>query len=63
MAPLDLSKILKGYEGKWVALTDDNKSVLASGNTGKEAADHALDHGHTDFTLFYVQPADVLYCG
>lgn len=34
----DLRKLLKPFENKWVALTPDNKKVVASGNTLKEAA-------------------------
>ena len=63
MAPLDLSSILKGYEGKWVALSDDNRSLHGSGDTAKAAADAAKSKGHQEFTLLFVQPFDLLYCG
>ena len=63
MSPIDLTPIYKQYEGKWVALSDDYKSVFASGNTAKEAADRAEADGHKDFTLLYVEPSDLLYCG
>ena len=63
MAPVDLSSILKNYEGKWVALSDDNRSVFGSGNTAKDAANEAKTKGRTDFTLLFVQPFDLLYCG
>ena len=63
MAPIDLSNILKGYEGKWVALSDDNQGVFGSGNTAKDAANEAKTKGRTDFTLLFVQPFDLLYCG
>ena len=63
MAPLDLSKILKDYEGKWVALSDDNTRVLGVGESAKEALKNAASKGTTDATLMYVQPSDLLYCG
>ena len=63
MAPIDLSPILKDYEGQWVALSDDHKRVLGSGDTAKGAAEDARAKAHSDFTLLFVQPFDLLYCG
>ena len=63
MAPIDMSVILKDYEGKWVALSDDNKSVYGAGKSAKDAAQDAESKGHLDCTLLFVQPFDVLYCG
>ncbi len=63
MAPIDLSNLLKNYEGKWVALSEDNTSVFGSGKSAKSAAQDAESKGHPDFTLLLVQPFDVLYCG
>lgn len=63
MTPLDLSSILKDYEGRWVALSDDYKAVFGSGHTAKDAAGDARSKGHLDYTLLYVQPFDLLYCG
>lgn len=34
----NLSNILKPYKNKWVALSLDNKKVISSGNTLKDAA-------------------------
>ena len=58
-----MSQILKDYEGKWVALSDDNGTVYGVGNTAKQAAEDAQLKGHPDFTLLFVQPFDLLYCG
>ena len=63
MTPLDLTVILKDYEGKWVALSDDNSSVYGAGDTAKEAAREAESKAHPEFTLLYVEPSDFLYCG
>ena len=62
MAPLDLSQILKNYEGKWVALSDDNTKVYGSGKTAQEVAQEAKSQGHPEFTLLFVQPSNFLYC-
>ena len=63
MAPLDLSSILKNYEGKWVALSDDNTTVYGAGDSAKEAAADVSSKGHAEFTLLFVDPSDFLYCG
>ena len=63
MAPLDLSSIVKNYESKWVALSEDNATVYGSGKTAQEAAREARSKGHSEFTLLFVQPSDLLYCG
>lgn len=37
LKPIDLTKKLLPYENKWVALSEDQKQVLGSGKTLKEA--------------------------
>ena len=63
MTSIDLTSIYKNYEGKWVALASDNKTVFGFGNTAKEAAESAQANGHKDYTLLYVEPSGLLYCG
>ena len=63
MNPLDLSTILKGLQGKWVALSDDVKKIYGSGDSAKSAADDAKSKGYKEFTLLFVDPSDLLYCG
>ena len=41
LRPIDLSKKLKPYENKWVALSLDHKEVLGVGKTLKEAKEKA----------------------
>ena len=41
MEAIDLSKILRPYENKWVAITKDYKKVIASGKTLKKAIKNA----------------------
>ena len=40
---IDLSKTLRPYENKWVAITKDYKKVISSGKTLKEAIKNARD--------------------
>jgi hypothetical protein len=43
MQAIDLSKTLRPYAGKWVAVTKDYEKVIASGKTLKEAKSKAKD--------------------
>lgn len=55
----DLRKILKPFENKWVALTPDNKKVVASGDSLKETA---LKVRESEKVIFMkVLPFNLLY--
>ncbi|MBU4298962.1 hypothetical protein KJ636_02885 [Patescibacteria group bacterium] len=43
---IDWSKIWKKYRGLWVALKGDEKTVIASGKTAKEAWEKAKKKGY-----------------
>ena len=43
--PIDLTKILKPYEGKWVALTPDETKVLGASTDLDEALKQAREKG------------------
>ena len=43
---IDWTKLFAHYKGKWVALADDEQTVIASGNTVRQALDHAQELGH-----------------
>ncbi len=45
MQAIDWSPIYKKYKGKWVALDQDEQTVLASGKTAKQAWDKARKKG------------------
>lgn len=45
MQAIDWSPIYKKYKGLWVALAQDEITVLASGKTAKEAWDKAQKKG------------------
>ncbi len=56
---IDWTKIYKKYKGLWVALKDDQKTVIASGNTVKEVMEKAKKKGFKAPILFRM-PAKVL---
>ena len=40
MDPIDLTEVLAAYEGKWVVLSNDLKSVLFSGDQVEDILPH-----------------------
>lgn len=46
MKAIDWSKIYKKYKGLWVALLDDETTVVGSGRTLKEAKEVAKKKGY-----------------
>ena len=65
MKPIDLSHILEKFQGKWVALSEDNRNpeVFGSGTSAKEAIREAESKGNMDYSLMYVRPFDLLFSG
>jgi len=51
------------YERKWVALTPDNKKVIASNKDFKKLHDKLkkMKIAHTDAVMSYVRPSDGFY--
>jgi len=43
---VDWTKIYKKYKGLWVALLDDEQTVVGSGKTAKEAWNEAQQKGY-----------------
>mgnify|MGYP001602954189 CR=1 FL=1 len=63
MKAIDWSGIFKKYKGLWVALAQDEITVLASGKTAKEAWDKARKDGY-DKPILTKMPAElVTYVG
>lgn len=60
MRNYDLSKLLKPYENKWVALSYDRREVLGSGKTLEEAEKEALRKAKK-FTFIKLPPYNVRY--
>lgn len=57
---IDLSKILRPFEGKWVALSLDSKRVLGDGETLKEAKEKAKKKSK-DYIFIKLPPYNVSY--
>lgn len=58
MRAIDLSKLLKPYENKWVALTKDEEKVICSGKSAKKVYNEALRKGYEEPILTKVLPFD-----
>ena len=43
---IDWTKICEKYKGLWVALRDDEKTVIAAGKTAKDAWEKAQNKGY-----------------
>ena len=56
---IDWTKIFKRYKGLWVALKEDQVTVVASGNTVKDVLTKAKKKGMFDPILFKV-PTEIL---
>ena len=63
MQAIDWSQIYKKYRGKWVALAQDEQTVLASGKTAKEAWDKALKKGFQKPILTHMPTRLIPYVG
>ena len=44
--PIEWTSIYQRFKGLWVALADDEHTVVASGKTAKEAVQQAKKKGH-----------------
>jgi hypothetical protein len=56
---IDWTKIYDKYKGRWVALEDDQKTVISTGKTAKEALVRAKAKGRNEPVLFRV-PTEIL---
>lgn len=60
---IDWTKIYKKYKGLWVALLDDEVTVIASGSTAKEAWEKAKEKGYKKPIMFRVPTEIIPYIG
>ena len=60
---IDWTHIYKKYKGLWVALKDDEKTVVASGTSVHEVVEKAKQQGFDDPILFRVPSEVVHYVG
>ena len=63
MQAIDWSPIYKKYKGLWVALKQDEVTVLASGKTAKEVWEKARKDGYEKPILAKMPPSLVTYVG
>lgn len=59
MTAIDWSEIYKKYKGQWVALEEDEVTVISSGATAKVAYDKALKKGYKNPILTHM-PKDLM---
>lgn len=60
---IDWTKIYRKYKGLWVALKDDQKTVIASGKTVREAVEKSKSKGFNEPILFKVPEETLPYIG
>ncbi len=60
---IDWTNIYKKYKGLWVALKDDEVSVIASGKTVKEVMNKSQNEGFSEPILFKVPERIIPYIG
>ena len=63
MKALDFSNIVKKYKNKWVALTPNNKKVIASGKSLNDVLNLAGKKGVKEPTVFKVPSVQNLFVG
>ena len=59
----DWTKICREYKGLWVAIADDEKTVIASGKDVKTAVALSAKRGNADPVLFRVPNEIVDFAG
>ena len=60
MKAIDWTHLYKNYKGKWVALKDDEISVISSGSSLEEVAEKAEKKGFKN-PIFYSVPKKLTY--
>ena len=60
MIMTDWSKMLLPHENKWVAISEDEKSVLASGDTFEQVSE-AIETQHLKARYMYVHGFNGIY--
>ncbi len=60
---IDWTNIFKQYKGLWVALKEDEETVVGSGQTAKEALEAAQKHGYDRPILTHMPEKLATYVG
>ena len=61
--PTDWTGLFKRYKGLWVALADDEMTVIASASTAKEALATSTANGSPDPILYRVPDTLEVFAG
>ncbi|MFA6006108.1 MAG: DUF5678 domain-containing protein [Candidatus Paceibacterota bacterium] len=60
---MDWTKIYKKYKGQWIALASDEITVIANGDTAKEALGKANERGYSNPILNRVPSEFITFAG
>ncbi|OGY21241.1 MAG: hypothetical protein A2126_00060 [Candidatus Woykebacteria bacterium GWB1_45_5] len=63
MVAIDWTPIFKKYKGKWVALKDDEETVVGAGDTVAEALEEARKKGYENPILTKMPKEIIPYVG
>lgn len=63
MAAIDWTENFNKYKGLWVAMKDDQKTVVASAETLRETREKAKEKGYSDPIFFRVPTEIIPYIG
>jgi len=63
MKAINWKNMREKYKGQWVALEDDETTVIASGRTMKEAWRKAQEQGHSEPILAFMPRELVSFAG
>ncbi len=60
---VDLTPLYLSYKGEWVALKDDEISVISHGNNVRKVLESAVNKGFENPILFKVPTSTISYIG
>ena len=60
---MDWSRMFKKYKGLWVALDDDESTVVSSGKTAREALDKSVKKGYKNPILTLIPEETLNFVG
>ena len=63
MTAIDWTKIYKNYKGLWVALKDDEQTIISAGKTLKETSKKAKEKGFENPIFMKVPPKVGYFAG
>ncbi len=60
---IDWTKVYETYKGLWVALDDDNETVVGKGTTAEQALAEAKTKGFAEAALTFIPDEVVAFAG